>query len=821
MKKITSFLILCIFNCFVLGANCPIYPVPKFYEETGKKAELSQSAIIVINDKAEKPEIYAAKQLQSRIDRRFRINLPIFKKSEIKKGTQYILLEKAKKNLKSDGFTIEFDKTKNSYNVLIQGVNGRGVIYGQYAFFDLLEKENNQIVMPVCKVKDWPSIQLRGRLSGANADSNTYDIYTLSRLNMSDLEYPAISSKKPLNQERAKKYIELAHQRDMFIYGKVSCAVTKAEQDLSIKGFKEMLDCGVDGLWISFDDDGPGENPKLMVSKVLKLADKNNIPLKNIASTPPFVAYGDIKNSFHKQMCDSVSGYDKTLWFFTRVPCANDVDAAKNAGIKELPGWWYNWPRLGGGLLRQAYGGTSMRIGKPNYIYLPRLKSGWQNPDDWQLKQISNYSNAGGFLGSYILQYTCQIFGYLLWDPQGYDWNKASMKIYSEVFGKDAALFAKDYDDKMIELEDLMLVPVFRHPNNYYWPCRLKYISARSKALKILSDMQADLNEIKKTALEQGMCSEKILHDKFLEPMQATIDYTKSMVVLDYPEYAWQGNLYSRPTRSLLGDDIEYITPGQNEFARMINEAIAVGEDEKVQQKISEIQNDILSKLPVIEKSLSGLADVNTYTQNWRNYVSGLDYWKADAIKNHKVAMDKFDSLVDYDFDDLFERYGKIIEGKVLAEISPKQWLDGNFVYRGNWGLGIYKTKNGKEAAAIVFGKSRFYLCQADDFAELYTQINVPEHKGKLFIETFIGQRLVNRNENPKKLERTAKLYVNDNVMWQQEINEIKNSGWIRIPLGNVKAGDKLNIKFEIENLYEIRNCQSVSLFGPIRIIER
>jgi len=44
------------------------------------------------------------------------------------------------------------------------------------------------------------------------------------------------------------------------VYGTVNCGVPAAQQDKVLGTFRELLALGADGLWMSFDDKGPGED---------------------------------------------------------------------------------------------------------------------------------------------------------------------------------------------------------------------------------------------------------------------------------------------------------------------------------------------------------------------------------------------------------------------------------------------------------------------------------------------------------------------------------------------------------------------------------
>ena len=68
-----------------------------------------------------------------------------------------------------------------------------------------------------------------------------------------------------------KQVLSEAHQRGMFVYGTVSCGVKADRHDAVISTFAELIALGVDGIWISLDDTGAGEDAPRLVRRVLDL----------------------------------------------------------------------------------------------------------------------------------------------------------------------------------------------------------------------------------------------------------------------------------------------------------------------------------------------------------------------------------------------------------------------------------------------------------------------------------------------------------------------------------------------------------------------
>ena len=59
--------------------------------------------------------------------------------------------------------------------------------------------------------------------------------------------------------------------RGLVVFAIVNCGVKRDLFPKVIESFKESISLGADGLWVSFDDKGPGEDPVKLVTDVLAL----------------------------------------------------------------------------------------------------------------------------------------------------------------------------------------------------------------------------------------------------------------------------------------------------------------------------------------------------------------------------------------------------------------------------------------------------------------------------------------------------------------------------------------------------------------------
>ena len=60
----------------------------------------------------------------------------------------------------------EYVLSINKNNITIKASNSRGIFYGTRSLIQLMEMNKNQheILLPICKIKDWPSFKHRGML---------------------------------------------------------------------------------------------------------------------------------------------------------------------------------------------------------------------------------------------------------------------------------------------------------------------------------------------------------------------------------------------------------------------------------------------------------------------------------------------------------------------------------------------------------------------------------------------------------------------------------------------------------------------------------
>jgi len=810
--------------------TCPIVPVPKDYRELGSTIELTKGAAIVVGSKATEPEKYAAERLQKLIHRRFKRKLAVVTEDKADNEAQLIglgqftthgLVKKlcadanidmaaiAAKSESRDGFAIEAAKGKKV--ILVAGSNPRGVIYGADVFFDLLRAEGDRIVFPAVSIRDWPSIPWRGRASKLVGRLELLDVFVRSRLNVIKISTKG-SLLYSLSLEQASAVLKEAHRRGLFVYGMVS---GMGKPDARRKCFEELIALGVDGLWISFDDQGYGKDaPKDMIEMLVDVARKRAIPLKYLAITPSGKGnYDEIGTKWNRKHV-KVPGFEQATFFITTPPSKKLFETAKEIGLKRPPGWWHNWPRYDSGLLYKCYAGDSLRHDKPAYKPLVPLEIGWDRPKYDDLRDAGDYSKVVGisFLpGSMNREYFATTFGIWAWEPEKHNWEGTKQTVYGHVFGRAQSAAAAEFDDCLLKLTSMFRRQPFSGAGGYppghrkrkhAWPPRLKDLKARPQALSLINTMEKRLEVLEKASPSASMLETERLRTYFLEPMRATVHCARSMGTIEYPEYT--------------------LPKG---FINDLKELALSGDTDTLEKRMTESRQTIVPVMDRVEKELGDLKGVSGYVKKWRDAVSGTEYW-ADVQEQEARAMKK--RLEKYKtYEDLFSRHdkqkyellkniGSPPKGKVLTEIKPGEWKakDDNAVYwRGKWAVGKRNFK-GKDVLLIStenYGK-------AGDYADIRTEIQVPEFGKKCILDLFAGHTVVKHANKPLKDRWFMEVWAGNNKIAQEDLADPHTGGkWFSFDITEAaKNNDRIDIKVRIRGFYKYYGIKV--LVGPVQL---
>lgn len=807
----------------VIGQMPNLAPKPKILKVTGEPFQLVAGTAIIIDDNAPAPVRYAAEQLQKNIQKRFSIELVIADSSKQVVCKQSIILRNINQTVllslgdkcsefipdREDKYAIE----SCPENIYIAGSNPRAVIYGQYTFFEMLQKQGDKVVVPSVSICDWPSIKWRGRPATSideHLETGVLDTYLRSRFNYIDLRDGPEPDKGvfgippgwKFDVPKTTKMIAESHKRGMFIYGTVFCGVPSEKTEQVIKTFEELIDLGVDGLWMSFDDPGNGESTEALVRRVIQLGKEHEIAPDKIAVIPPWGSYQFIDAEWNKTIAH-ISGANEMVWFFTSPPSARNAVLAKQIGINHLPAWWYNWPRLNGGLLYASYGGGSKYDSKYAYFGVQSIESGWNSPFIDELKDAGNNTDTIMFWSNAIAaEYDAPVMGWWSWDPNTYNPEKTNTAIYSQVYGPSMAATAADFDSKLTALQDLFTVSRYRDWSEAPWPPILKDVSNRSAAIKLLNEMDADLKMLEANSPSQTLLEPERIEDRFFKLMRDIIVYSNKMAHLEYPEYSY-GELSSR-----------------------MENLIKNGKLEDAQKYLADARPVVLAELGEIKIQLTALVDMDAYFKKWNDYVSGIEYWQKileerdkeqlDKLKSRQTCQSNYKAIYStIDLDSLLTELANPPTVKSICELTSDDiiMVDSNAT-GDQWAIGNYKSK----VMAIVFPYAT--TCKKGDKGEVIMQIKTPDYSGarRLKLQIFVNYDVP---ENAHTSVRQMYIMVNDKSISMRDMAVgIKGSRWITkdIICANLPS-EYLKIKITVANEKDVDDYPCKVVVGPVRII--
>jgi len=556
----------------VCTSGTSVVPTPKEITISGAPIAL-ESVAIVVGGKASEPEKYAAETLQRTIKKRFGQVWPVRRENENlsayktvillgQRGTNGMLDRlcrewRANLNEKSpghDGYIIRMGKSQGRQVVMVGGSNPRGVVYGQDTLFQLISRRNGKLLLARASVRDWPSIPWRGRpptFVGNYTRPGLLDVFAQARINFVDIRdadsvYGTPAGRK-LDKSLIANAIHEAHRRGFVVYGTVNCAVRANEYDATIRTFQEMIDLGVDGLWISVDDPGGVDRvgtPYELIRRVVELGRKHGITGSRIAIVPGKESYKAIDTQVNRTTA-RIPGMENALYFFTLLPSAQALHDTRAVGIKSKPCWWHNWPRPRGGFTN-VDNATYRLDGKPSYTEPMPLSEGWHNPT-WQvLADAGRYTDAvmpwGG--SGWGTEMVAPVIGWWAWSPESAaaDWKAARTRLYDTIYGPSLVDAAFAFDDRLAEVKKLFIMSpdgAGQSSEQSSWPPVLRNQSDRPKVKKLLADMEAPLKRLEAGAPKETMLEQGYLREYYLEPARGQLDAAKLMVDLDYPEYWW------------------------------------------------------------------------------------------------------------------------------------------------------------------------------------------------------------------------------------------------------------------------------------------
>lgn len=825
---------------------CPLVPRPKEYRESGPVLTLAPETVIVVGAQASEPERYAAEMLQAQLERRFGVRLPIQSEDDVTAAVPQVLLlgqpathawlarlcsahaiELSPSAPGPDGFIIECVTEQARQAVLIGGSNPRGVVYGQNAFFDLLRRDGERIVFSEVRVRDWPSIAWRGRPHSVLAQHlvpGALDAYLRSRINFTDVRdnpdvkatavFPARKASmgfppgRPVDSEPVAAVIREAHRRGLFVYGTVSCAVPAERVGDVVQTFSDLIGLGVDGLWLSFDDSGAGAAAPQVIREVLALGARHGMNGRRIAITPPLEEYQHIDREFNRQAATEW-GLAEAQWLFTRVPCAADLAAARQVGIKGLPGWWHNLVDIEGGFLHNGGVVCSLRAdGKPGYLDLQPLAKGWHAPAYEALREAPQHCDCvllWGVVGGWPEEYEVGALGLWAWDPASHDWSATRDAVYRLVYGPAGAATAREFDDRLAELKGLFELPLWDYLPNRGWPCRLRRLEDRAKALALIDELERTLTALRSQAPAGTAIAPARLENVYLEPMQATVAYARRMVQLDYPEY----------------DSLE--------FEPAMTALVETGDTAAAETLLQTTRARVLPQLARVRRELAGLKGIDAYTAFWEEQCGSVEQWRQRAAARRAAMAARFAKLVQAgvasffpykenataaDLDALLTPLAVPPAGAPLVELQAADWSRLPSRWSGAFCNGLYEW-HGQTLVAVAY--PRHIASAPGQAAEVCARAVVPATSGRLVLDAFVNDTRV---DNRYPGYRYLQLWADDRLLWEEDI-ALPRSGreWVTLDVtGKLVAGTTAVLRFRVVDKRAVGDHLSVAFLGPVRL---
>ena len=812
-----------------------LVPPPKQVEfgEGAIRFQVDEAAIVV-GDRATDPEKYAAELLQKNVAKRFGVKWPIVAESKDRPAHPVEILlgqpstssrvdqlcrdngiELSPESPGFDGYVIEMVQRDGRHVVMVGGSNPRGVIYGQDTLFQLMGRDGGGLSIARAKVRDWPSIPWRGR---PRTNYKQYlrpgelDCYMTSRVNWIDLRTGtyAFGVGEKLDKEGLSEVIAEAHRCGLIVYSAVNCGVSRNAYDGVLKMFQDMIELGADGVFLSFDDKGPGDAPEELVTKMVTYARSKGITDHLIGICPPKSSYQEIDTEFNRKIM-AIPGMERAMWVWTLLPIESTLKASRGIGLKAKYMWWHNWPRPQNGLTHIDHR-TLHKGEKWSYLELPSLKCGWHGPDYDMLADGEKYCDSvmpwGGM--EHAQYYHIPVLNWWAWDPGKHDFDELRKRIYRIVYGAGQVEAMVRFDEAFVALKRLFACP--DHSSEWFpaCPARLKDQGDRERALKLVEKLAGLCDEVEKNAPGESMLPVDELKHDFLDAMRDELIVARAAATLPYPEYWWDAHF-----RKLLTAVYD------NDLARA--DALA-----------TEVRDRVMGEVGQVKAALGDLKIVDEYVRWWTQHAA------LDGRGWQQVVADRRAELPERVWD---YGYYVVLVSKLLQGLNdpPLDWGTGRWehtnrvlatvlptdreVYWGDWIAGLYREKGGEPTAAVFAAKQRD-LTTPGTYAELEVNVPISGDRDRLAMLLY----LANVNSDVIGLHHVADRWVGhrairllwgEKVLWEADLGWTRETGeWLVVKLPTIPEGvAELPLRLRVEELRRVSGSGLV-FFGPIRLIQ-
>jgi len=795
-----------------------------------------QSPAIVIGDRASEPEQYAAERLQATLARRFNVRCSIVRPNDdaAQKDTVIILGQRGtnrwldelcakhgiklpKKPAGHDGYAIEMLDIQGRTVVLVAGSNSRAVIYGQDTLFQMFTDGAGELQLTRASIRDWASVPWRGRPQTSVSHylrAGELDCFMASRINFIDIREGiyAFEPGAKLDEKTIRQAIEAAHRRGLLIYGTVNCGVLGSAYDNVLKTFKDLIALGADGLWLSFDDKGPGQFPEQLVFNTLQLGRQYNMTDYKIAITPPKGSYqtidDDSNGDFNRKIM-AVPGMEKAIWFWTRIPSPEALREARGIGLKTGLGWWHNWTRPGSGFSHFG-GGPQYSKGKRSYMEVPSMAEGWHRPSYEQLARADQCTAAvmpwgGNAWGQY---YIVPPIGWWAWYPKNHNWEATRSRIYDIVYGPNQVEAARAYDNILVEAKKYLAFTARGSKWESTAPARLQNPADRDTLLALLAKLKAPLQQIEQGAARQTLIDVEQCEQTYVGAMRTELETARAIASMDYPEYWWP------------------------EYQRKILSAIYDGDMAKADRLASEARPRLLREVADVDAKLSDLQMVPHYVHFWTR-LANLDAkgWRALlAERRSELAPNVWrysyfvviTSNMIKNFSDPPLRWGTggaTGHNRLLATVLPTEQEQ----FWGQWLGGLYE-ENGIQAAVFCFDDGA--MAATGDYSELPVNIPLSGDRNRLGLMLCMSSKNTNRLGLEEAIDRWAgyryiELLWGDRLLWEADAGRTRIEGeWSMIELPPIPQDiSMLPLRLRIVDR-QPDGIKAIVFVSPIYVIE-
>jgi len=777
---------------------------------------------LVVGRSASEPELYAAQQLHNWVQKRFGVQWPIV--SETDAGACDVAILLGQRNTHGrldalcrkhdvalatdkpgfDGYVLRVLDDNGRPVILVGGSNARGVVYGQDTLVQLIDRRDGRLVLHRASIDDAPAVPWRGRPQTTVQNymrPDELDTYLTARMNFIDLREgiyafePGAELDKPVLAEVLRE----AHRRGLVVYGVVNCGVDRRQYDAAMSTYKELIALGVDGLWLSFDDKGPGTAPEELTHRVLQLGRAHGMTGSRIMICPPKGSYqviaNDANRDFNRKIV-AVPGMEHALWFWTCVPTPAALEEARSIGLEVRPSWWHNWPRL---------------KSQHNYLPIPPLALGWNGPTYDMLADCHESNEAimpwgGNAWGAYYIAPTVGWWG---WNPRGHDWNATRHRIYEIVYGPGQAENMRAFDDTLDELKTLLIHGQGSSEFHPQFPGLLQDRADRPHAVALLEKMDTLLTGVENHAAGESMLGADHLASAYLQPARKELEANKAMATLPFPEYWWQ------------------------DHQRAVLTAIYDGQDEQADALIASVRDRVLDEIRQAEQQLAPHRNIGGYVQWWRHIAErNAADWR-QLVEKRRTEL----AARTWEYGYFFARTDHMLEG---IDEPPMDWGTGRWEWMNTvqatvlpteremfWGGWVGGTQECFGQPVIVFASHRKADPTAGEFSELEIRVPVSGRRDMLALmlyashvcnDTIGGDTVPLRWSGHRFLE----LRWGDELLWELDLGPRRIPGdWFVVPLPEIPADmDELTLHLRATDRRLAVTNRTIVFVSPIRLVE-